>query len=65
MNLPIGPVETTQVANRLPLTLHLYYLLTAMAVPAANLLLRYRLKRGKEHAGWGRGGDPLVFNGQH
>jgi len=38
------------VASQLPLTLHVYALLTAMAVPAADLLLKYRLDRGKEHA---------------
>jgi len=49
MSLPIGPAEAAPVASRLPLTLRAYHLLTAMAVPAANLLLKYRLKRGKEH----------------
>jgi 3-deoxy-D-manno-octulosonic-acid transferase len=38
------------VANREPLTLRAYHLLTAMAVPLADMLLAYRLKRGKEHA---------------
>lgn len=38
------------MASQLPLTLHVYALLTAMAVPAADLLLKYRLDRGKEHA---------------
>jgi 3-deoxy-D-manno-octulosonic-acid transferase len=33
----------------LPLTLHAYSLLTALAVPGANALLQYRLRRGKEH----------------
>ena len=37
------------MAERLPLTLHAYHLLTAAAVPLADGLLRYRLKRGKEH----------------
>lgn len=36
--------------SRLPLTLHAYALLTAAAVPLADMLLSYRLKRGKEHA---------------
>jgi 3-deoxy-D-manno-octulosonic-acid transferase len=34
----------------MPLLLRLYRLLTAMAVPASELLLQRRLKRGKEHA---------------
>jgi 3-deoxy-D-manno-octulosonic-acid transferase len=38
------------VADRLPLTLQAYRLLTALAAPAANLLLKYRLRRGKEDA---------------
>jgi 3-deoxy-D-manno-octulosonic-acid transferase len=38
------------VPSRLPLTLHAYALLTAAAVPLADMLLSYRLKRGKEHA---------------
>jgi 3-deoxy-D-manno-octulosonic-acid transferase len=38
------------VANRLPLTLKAYSLLTAGALPLANALLAYRLRRGKEHA---------------
>ena len=37
------------MAEAVPLTLTLYRLLTAMAVPLADLLLRYRLRRGKEH----------------
>ena len=37
------------MADRLPLTLHAYRLVTAAAVPLADWLLRYRLKRGKEH----------------
>jgi 3-deoxy-D-manno-octulosonic-acid transferase len=36
------------VAERLPLTLHTYNLLTAAAVPVADAVLRHRLKRGKE-----------------
>ena len=38
------------VANRFPLTLRAYRVLTAMAVPAADVVLNYRLKRGKELA---------------
>jgi 3-deoxy-D-manno-octulosonic-acid transferase len=41
--------ETSPVAERLPLTLQAYRLATAMATPAAEALLRYRLRRGKEH----------------
>jgi 3-deoxy-D-manno-octulosonic-acid transferase len=37
------------VAEPLPLTLRVYHLLTSAAVPLANALLKYRLKRGKEH----------------
>ena len=37
------------MADRLPMTLHAYRLLTAAALPLADLLLSYRLKRGKEH----------------
>jgi 3-deoxy-D-manno-octulosonic-acid transferase len=37
------------VADRLPLTLHAYRGLTALALPAADALLRRRLKQGKEH----------------
>ena len=48
--LPTGPAEAAPVADRLPLTLHAYRLLTAAAAPLAELLLPYRLKRGKEHA---------------
>jgi 3-deoxy-D-manno-octulosonic-acid transferase len=36
------------VAERLPLTLHTYNLLTTLAVPVADVVLRHRLKRGKE-----------------
>jgi 3-deoxy-D-manno-octulosonic-acid transferase len=36
------------VADRAPLTLQAYRLLTAMAMPATGLLLNQRLKRGKE-----------------
>jgi 3-deoxy-D-manno-octulosonic-acid transferase len=38
------------VAERLPLLLQCYRMLTAAASPLASLLLWYRLKRGKEHA---------------
>ncbi len=38
------------MADRLPLTLHAYRGLTALAVPAADAVLRRRLKRGKEHS---------------
>jgi 3-deoxy-D-manno-octulosonic-acid transferase len=38
------------VPSRLPLMLHGYTLLTAMAVPLADAMLKRRLKRGKEHA---------------
>ena len=38
------------VASRFPLTLRAYRVLTAMAVPAADVVLNYRLKRGKELA---------------
>jgi 3-deoxy-D-manno-octulosonic-acid transferase len=50
MNLPTGPVEAAHVADRPPPTLHGYHLLTASAVPLAEAFLKYRLKRGKEHA---------------
>ena len=38
------------VADRPPLTLRAYRLLTAMAAPVANMVLPHRLKRGKELA---------------
>ncbi len=38
------------MANRPPLTLKVYRLLTAMATPAAAMVLNHRLKRGKEIA---------------
>ena len=38
------------MAERLPLLLHSYRLLTAAMAPLASLLLSYRLKRGKEDA---------------
>ena len=51
MNLPTDPLEAVPVANRSPLMLRAYSLLTAGAMPLANALLAYRLRRGKEHAG--------------
>ena len=38
------------MASGLPLSLHAYRGVMASAVPLANLLLKYRLRRGKEHA---------------
>jgi 3-deoxy-D-manno-octulosonic-acid transferase len=38
------------VADRLPLPLRAYSLFTAAAVPLADMLLKHRLRRGKEHA---------------
>ncbi len=38
------------MAERLPLTLHAYRMLTGAAIPLVDLLIAYRLKRGKEHA---------------
>ena len=38
------------MAERLPLTLRAYRLITRAAAPLASVLLSYRLKRGKEHA---------------
>lgn len=37
------------MADRTPLTLKAYQVVTAMAVPLVDVLLRLRLKRGKEH----------------
>jgi 3-deoxy-D-manno-octulosonic-acid transferase len=37
------------VADHTPLSLKAYQVLTAMSVPLADMLLRYRLRRGKEH----------------
>ena len=45
-----GVLETRVVAERLPLALQVYRLAAASAVPAVEALLRYRLRRGKEHA---------------
>ena len=42
-------VDRPIVAERLPLMLRAYRLLTMGAAPFANLLLTHRLKRGKEH----------------
>lgn len=42
--------ENRFVAERLPLLLRSYRLLTSVAAPLAALLLSHRLKRGKEHA---------------
>jgi 3-deoxy-D-manno-octulosonic-acid transferase len=42
--------EVAHVANRLPLTLGIYYGLTAAGMPLVDLLLGRRLKRGKELA---------------
>ena len=39
----------TAVAEGLPLTLHVYRLLTALAAPFAPALISHRLKHGKEH----------------
>jgi 3-deoxy-D-manno-octulosonic-acid transferase len=39
----------TAVAEGLPLTLHAYRLLSALAAPFAPLLISHRLKHGKEH----------------
>ena len=51
MSLLTGAAETASVASRLPLSLHVYRALTALASPLADALLQYRLKRGKEQAG--------------
>ena len=37
------------MADRTPLSLKAYRVATAMSVPLADMLLKYRLKRGKEH----------------
>jgi 3-deoxy-D-manno-octulosonic-acid transferase len=42
------------VADRTPLSLKTYQVVTAMSVPLADVLLKYRLRRGKEHPSrWG------------
>ena len=43
-----GNKKANTVAERLPLTLQAYRLLTAVATPLAPLLVSHRLKRGKE-----------------
>ena len=43
-----GNKKANIVAERLPLTLQAYRLLTAVATPLAPLLVSHRLKRGKE-----------------
>ncbi len=45
-----GAAEVTPVADRAPLTLRAYRLLTAVATPFAAMVLNRRLKRGKELA---------------
>jgi 3-deoxy-D-manno-octulosonic-acid transferase len=50
MSLSTGALEGLSMANQLPPSLHFYRGLMALAGPLANLLLRYRLRRGKEHA---------------
>jgi 3-deoxy-D-manno-octulosonic-acid transferase len=50
MPSPIGRRERAVVPEGLPLTLHLYRLLTAAASPLAPALISHRLKHGKEHA---------------
>jgi 3-deoxy-D-manno-octulosonic-acid transferase len=42
-------VEKPVVAERLPLTLHVYRALMGAATPLADAFLSYRLKQGKEH----------------
>jgi 3-deoxy-D-manno-octulosonic-acid transferase len=56
-------VEMTRVAERLPLTLAAYQLLTKAATPFAAQILKYRLNRGKEHPirlseRWGKSNVP-------
>jgi 3-deoxy-D-manno-octulosonic-acid transferase len=48
MSWSAASAETRAVAERLPLALQGYRLATAFAAPAAEALLRYRLKAGKE-----------------
>src|SRR3974390_216101 len=48
-SLPTGGREMGPLAERLPLTLRAYTLLTAAATPFVPYLLRRRLSRGKEH----------------
>jgi 3-deoxy-D-manno-octulosonic-acid transferase len=42
-------METKALPDRLPLTLRAYRLVTAVAAPAADAFLAYRLKKGREH----------------
>jgi 3-deoxy-D-manno-octulosonic-acid transferase len=49
MSLPTAAPEKRPVADRIPLTLKAYQVVTAMAVPLADVFLKLRLKRGKEH----------------
>jgi 3-deoxy-D-manno-octulosonic-acid transferase len=46
----MGQLPVTPVANRTPLTLRAYRLLTTLARPFAAMVLNHRLKRGKELA---------------
>jgi 3-deoxy-D-manno-octulosonic-acid transferase len=50
MKSPTESPEASPVAERTPLTLWAYRLITAMAVPLATMALAHRLKRGKEIA---------------
>jgi 3-deoxy-D-manno-octulosonic-acid transferase len=50
MKLPMESPEVSLVAERTPLTLWAYRLITAVAVPLASMALAHRLKRGKEIA---------------
>jgi 3-deoxy-D-manno-octulosonic-acid transferase len=43
-------VGKPSVADRLPASLHVYRGVTGLAAPLADPLLKYRLRRGKEHA---------------
>src|SRR5690242_16408361 len=49
MKLSIVPMEAKALPDRLPLTLRAYRLVTAVAAPAADAFLAYRLKKGREH----------------
>jgi 3-deoxy-D-manno-octulosonic-acid transferase len=42
-------MEAKALPDRLPLTLRAYRLVTAVAAPAADAFLAYRLKKGREH----------------
>jgi 3-deoxy-D-manno-octulosonic-acid transferase len=50
MKWSTAPERVMPVANRAPWTLRAYRLLTALALPFANMILDRRLKRGKELA---------------